>query len=160
MSLTTEQFTCCSPPIDASSSYAINDLSLSQVCNEKRSGQRRHASRRPLRVFRRRLHSRQGSYYSCHPERQGHSIDWCKNADSGLPQPDVVFYMRSSESLVARPGYGDERYEKVDFQKKVDAVFQKLSDKTWQVGAAFFSILRSTSMPIHLLLQSLCKYGR
>jgi len=58
--------------------------------------------------------------------------------------------MRSSESLVARPGYGDERYEKVDFQKKVDAVFQKLSDITWQVGAAFFSILRSTSMPIHL----------
>ena len=53
---------------------------------------------------------------------KGLDFDWCKNADQGLMQPDIVFYLNARvEETEKRGGFGEERFEKTDFQKKVQA---------------------------------------
>jgi dTMP kinase len=62
-------------------------------------------------------------------------IDWCKKAETGLPKPDAVFYLTvSPEALSKRGGFGNERYEVSEIQKKVGNNFMKLADDSWQVG--------------------------
>ena len=42
---------------------------------------------------------------------------WCMAPDVGLPAPDAVFFLNLTvEQAAARGGYGEERYEKADFQ--------------------------------------------
>lgn len=42
---------------------------------------------------------------------------WCMAPDAGLPAPDAVFFLNLTvEQAAARGGYGEERYEKADFQ--------------------------------------------
>lgn len=42
---------------------------------------------------------------------------WCMAPDAGLPAPDAVFFLSLTvEQAAARGGYGEERYEKADFQ--------------------------------------------
>jgi dTMP kinase len=66
---------------------------------------------------------------------QGFKIDWCKQPDIGLPRPDAVLYLTlSSEVAAKRGGFGIERYEQTDFQKKVASNFELLKDESWQVG--------------------------
>lgn len=61
-------------------------------------------------------------------------INWCKQPDIGLPCPDKVLYLTlSSEAAAKRGGFGDERYEQTDFQKKVAENFDLLKDDSWQV---------------------------
>ena len=64
------------------------------------------------------------------------SLDWCKSPDHGLPEPDLVLFIDlSPEDAAARAGYGEERYEKVDFQVKVRKMFDQLSNPvTWKVN--------------------------
>ena len=58
---------------------------------------------------------------------KGLSVEWCKNADRGVPAPDVVLYLDvKAEVAGKRGGYGEERYEKEEFQSKVRAVFEEL----------------------------------
>ncbi|KAJ3129640.1 hypothetical protein HK098_000791 [Nowakowskiella sp. JEL0407] len=64
---------------------------------------------------------------------KGLPLDWCKYPDVGLPQPDVVIFMDvPPEDAALRDGFGNERYEKLDFQKKVYLTFKKLEDPTWK----------------------------
>ena len=52
----------------------------------------------------------------------------------GLPRPDAVLYLTlSSEAAAKRGGFGVERYEQTDFQKKVAANYDKLKDEDWRV---------------------------
>ena len=45
---------------------------------------------------------------------KGLDIEWCKQADKGLMEPDLVFYLRSEPELLAkRSGYGEERFERL-----------------------------------------------
>ena len=47
-------------------------------------------------------------------------LQWCKAPEVGLPAPDVVLFMKlSPEAAALRGGYGEERYEKTEFQNKV-----------------------------------------
>ena len=49
---------------------------------------------------------------------KGLDFDWCKNADKGLLKPDLVFYLNAcADEMSKREGYGEERFEKGDFQK-------------------------------------------
>ena len=51
---------------------------------------------------------------------KGLDFEWCLNADRGLIKPDLVIYINvSMETIKARSGFGDERYEKVEFQQRV-----------------------------------------
>ncbi|XP_041353676.1 thymidylate kinase-like isoform X2 [Gigantopelta aegis] len=68
--------------------------------------------------------------------KKGFTIDWCCQADIGLPRPDTVLYLTlSSEAASKRGDFGDERYETVAFQKLVAQNFEKLSkmDDSWEV---------------------------
>ncbi|KAL4425852.1 hypothetical protein ABPG75_009868 [Micractinium tetrahymenae] len=66
---------------------------------------------------------------------------WCTVPDAGLPAPDVVFFLSLTvEQAAARGGYGEERYEKADFQRKVLDQFQALRDSSWRMIDASQSI--------------------
>ena len=57
-------------------------------------------------------------------------INWCKACDKGLPAPDAVIYLDLAvEDAAVRGNYGEERYEKVDFQIKVREKFMVLKDQ-------------------------------
>lgn len=61
-----------------------------------------------------------GVAYTAAKGAQGLDLDWCKAPDAGLPAPDLVLYMQlSKEAAAARAGFGEERYEKTEFQAKV-----------------------------------------
>ena len=55
---------------------------------------------------------------------KGLSYEWCVGADRGLVQPDLVLYFDvSAEKLAQRGGYGDERFERLEFQQKVEQAY-------------------------------------
>ncbi|KAL1411444.1 Thymidylate kinase [Vanrija albida] len=59
---------------------------------------------------------------------KGLSLDVCTKPDVGLPRPDAVFYLTASPAALAqRGGYGEERYERVEFQTRVKAQFEAVA---------------------------------
>ncbi|KAJ3172255.1 hypothetical protein HDU88_007073 [Geranomyces variabilis] len=61
-------------------------------------------------------------------------LEWCKAPDRGLPTPDLVVYVDVPPAEAAtRGGYGQERYERIEFQEKVAAAFAELRDERWVV---------------------------
>jgi dTMP kinase len=51
---------------------------------------------------------------------KGLPIQWCQAADNRLLKPDVVIFMTAPlEILAARGDYGQERYERLEFQESV-----------------------------------------
>lgn len=68
-------------------------------------------------------------------------FEWCKQPDEGLPRPDLVFLLTlSPEAIENRPGYGNERYEQPELQKRVAEMFMKLKSDYWEVVNADDSI--------------------
>lgn len=73
-------------------------------------------------------------------------LEWCKGPDRGLPRPDVVFYLSISvDDALKRGDFGNERYEKADFQRKVMTLFEEKlmvadSEETWLTVDATRSI--------------------
>lgn len=62
------------------------------------------------------------------------NFEWCCKPEEGLPKPDVVFLLNVSEKvLLSRAGFGDERYEKSEFQQTALKNLLKLKDDTWKV---------------------------
>ncbi|XP_005099718.2 thymidylate kinase [Aplysia californica] len=66
---------------------------------------------------------------------KGLDVEWCRQPDVGLIKPDKVIYMMvSGDCASQRSQFGEERYEKLDFQVKVKNVFKQLEDPDyWQV---------------------------
>ncbi len=65
-------------------------------------------------------------------------LEWCKSPDRGLPQPDRVFFLNlSEEAAAARGDYGQERYEKKEFQEKVKEIFLRIQ------GPGYWKVRRS-----------------
>ncbi len=65
-----------------------------------------------------------GAAYSA---AKGLDLEWCKSPDVGLPQPDLVIFIDLEASVAqARAGYGEERYEKIEFQARVRKLFAEL----------------------------------
>ena len=59
-------------------------------------------------------------------------LSWCKAPDVGILSPDRVFYLELSPvAAEKRAVYGEERYEKVAFQQKVEEQFGKLRGEQW-----------------------------
>lgn len=60
---------------------------------------------------------------------KGLDFKWCANPDVGLPQPDLVLFVNTTAGeITSRSGFGDERYEKEEFQEKVYQAFRKIKD--------------------------------
>lgn len=80
---------------------------------------------------------------------------WCKNPDRGLPNPDVVFYLDISiKDAQTRGSFGDERYEKVEFQERVADIYKQLGSNDWKVNTVFFSYDNSKKAKMFLLALS------
>ena len=64
----------------------------------------------------------------------GLSIDWCRAPENGIPVPDLVLLIDiDPKILLERKGFGEERYEKLEFQRKVNETFHTLKDENWAV---------------------------
>lgn len=60
------------------------------------------------------------------------SLDWCKQPDKGLPRPDKVIFLNIDINDATKRGeYGEERYEKVEFQKNVKDIYERLFDSSY-----------------------------
>ncbi|XP_059460477.1 thymidylate kinase-like [Corylus avellana] len=65
---------------------------------------------------------------------KGLDIEWCKAPEIGLPAPDLVVYLDiQPEKAAERGGYGAERYEQLEFQRKVAHCYQSLHDASWKI---------------------------
>ncbi|XP_047317499.1 thymidylate kinase [Impatiens glandulifera] len=65
---------------------------------------------------------------------KGFDMSWCKAPDVGLLAPDVVLYLQiPPEKAAERGGYGNERYEQLEFQRKVASVYDILQDSSWKI---------------------------
>ncbi|EDW61632.1 uncharacterized protein [Drosophila virilis] len=61
---------------------------------------------------------------------KGLDFNWCWAPEIGLLKPDAVFYLKATpDELTTRGNYGEERYEKLDFQRKVGQIFDRFSEK-------------------------------
>ncbi|KHJ82184.1 hypothetical protein OESDEN_18124, partial [Oesophagostomum dentatum] len=58
---------------------------------------------------------------------------WVRQADVGLPRPDVVLFFEVSPEVVKqRGGYGEERLESDQLQRKVHSAMLQLRKSYWQ----------------------------
>ncbi|XP_045520780.1 thymidylate kinase [Pieris brassicae] len=65
---------------------------------------------------------------------KGLDLNWCKFPDIGLPKPDKVFFLTLPlEVMQQRNGFGNERYEVPEFQKKVIEMYGQLKDNDWDI---------------------------
>ncbi|XP_050670733.1 uncharacterized protein LOC126969384 [Leptidea sinapis] len=65
---------------------------------------------------------------------KGLDLNWCKASDMGLPKPDKVFFLTIPlDVMQQRNGFGNERYEIPEFQKRVNEIYMQLKDKDWEV---------------------------
>lgn len=72
---------------------------------------------------------------------KGLDIEWCKAPEIGLLAPDLVVYLDIlPEKAAERGGYGGERYEQLEFQKKVAQSYRALFDASWKIIDATQSI--------------------
>ena len=55
------------------------------------------------------------------------SYEWCRAPDVALPAPDLTLFLAvSPEAQAARGGFGAERYERQEFQERVEHVFERI----------------------------------
>ena len=87
---------------------------------------------------------------------KGMDFEWCKSCDNGLPSPDVIIYLDMPVEEAAQRGqFGEERYEKIDFQIKVREQFMKLKETV--VDNRWHTLDARKSIPeIHAEIKSIC----
>lgn len=94
---------------------------------------------------------------------KGLDIEWCKAPEIGLLAPDLVVYLEiTPEKAAERGGYGTERYEKVEFQKKVAECYHILRDASWKIVDATLPIEEIEKQLGELALDCVmtCKKGK
>lgn len=64
---------------------------------------------------------------------KGLDFDWCYAPDKGLPKPDLTIFLKfENEENSNRSGFGEERYEVVEFQRKVKLQFEEFTgNREW-----------------------------
>ncbi|KAI5124216.1 hypothetical protein M0805_005066 [Coniferiporia weirii] len=62
---------------------------------------------------------------------KGLPLEWCRAPDAALPAPDLTLFLDiSPEKAKQRGGYGEERYEKEEMQRRVREVFTGIAAET------------------------------
>ena len=68
-----------------------------------------------------------GIAFSAAKNAPGMSYEWCRGPDIALPAPDATLFLAvSPEKQRERGGFGGERYEKTEFQERVEHVFERI----------------------------------
>lgn len=58
---------------------------------------------------------------------KGLPYEWCRAPDISLPAPDLALFLDiTPEAAKARGGYGEERYEKEEMQRRVGEIFRRI----------------------------------
>ncbi|CAN1133606.1 Thymidylate kinase [Linum perenne] len=94
---------------------------------------------------------------------KGLDLEWCKAPEFGLPAPDMVLYLDiPPEKAAERGGYGGERYEQLEFQKKVAECYHALHDSSWKMINACQPIEDIEKQLQSIVLDNVvaCKRGR
>ena len=69
-----------------------------------------------------------GVVYSAAKQNPDLPLSWARTPDSGLPKPDAVIFLDLAEEIAQqRGGWGGERYEKADLQRRVRDLFKGLT---------------------------------
>ncbi|XP_055533395.1 uncharacterized protein LOC129723291 isoform X2 [Wyeomyia smithii] len=88
---------------------------------------------------------------------KGLNIDWCKAPETGLLKPDLVVLLTlTAEAMSKRGGFGNERYEEPEMQKKVMDQYCVLKDESyWKVVDADKSTEQLTTELNQLVLETI-----
>ncbi|KPM08860.1 thymidylate kinase-like protein [Sarcoptes scabiei] len=64
---------------------------------------------------------------------KGLDVDWCKAPEQGLPRPDCVLFLDYDfqKTNQYREKFGEEIYERTEFQRSVYEVYMKLRKPNW-----------------------------
>jgi len=90
--------------------------------------------------------------------KPGLSLDWCKQPDVGLPRPDLVVFMDVTEEVAKqRGGFGEERYEVAEFQRRVRQNYKQLKDEIWVEVCADGSLEEVESNLLEIVTKELAK---
>jgi len=92
--------------------------------------------------------------------KPGLSLAWCKQPDVGLPRPDLVVFLDVSEEVARqRGGFGEERYEVAEFQRRVRSNYRELEDPSWvQVSRLLDSPLQNMLLKLFLAIMVVCPF--
>lgn len=56
--------------------------------------------------------------------------EWCRGSDVGLPAPDLTLFLDvGPDTVKARGGFGEERYETEEVQRKVKEAFERIGEE-------------------------------
>jgi len=90
--------------------------------------------------------------------KPGLSLNWCKQPDVGLPRPDLVVFMDVTEEVAKqRGGFGEERYEVAEFQRRVRQNYKQLKDEIWVEVCADGSLEEVESKLLDIITKELAK---
>lgn len=68
-------------------------------------------------------------------------VEWLMASDKGLPKPDMTLFLSLDlETTALRKGWGEERYEKIDFQQGVKECFLELLDPEADPSIHFINV--------------------
>ncbi|CCD24456.1 bifunctional thymidylate/uridylate kinase NDAI_0D01420 [Naumovozyma dairenensis CBS 421] len=67
-----------------------------------------------------------GIAYSAAKNIPGMDLKWCLQPDKGLLKPDLTIFLTNDNDNDDKKGFGEERYENVQFQKEVKNQFIKV----------------------------------
>lgn len=69
------------------------------------------------------------------------SVEWLLSPDKGLPKPDLTMFLTlNMDEISSRKGWGDERYEMVEFQSRVKQCFLEILDEQKDPGVKIVDV--------------------
>ncbi|KAL8826120.1 MAG: hypothetical protein Q9170_007527 [Blastenia crenularia] len=102
-----------------------------------------------------------GIVYSAAKEKPDLSVKWAIQPDVGLPKPDLYIFLDISPGdATARGGFGQERYETSEMQKRVRTLFKDLLSKRRDTETVLVDAGRSIDEVHETILQSTNKVLR
>lgn len=91
-----------------------------------------------------------GVSFSAAKQTPGMDLDWCKACDRGLPAPDCVIYLDMPvEAAAGRGGFGEERYEVPELQRRVREQFMLLKAEDEALGRPWHAL--NADRPIEVI---------
>lgn len=80
-----------------------------------------------------------GCVYTTAKNNPSLNLAWCRHPEEGLPRADLCIFMDiSAEDAAQRGGWGEERYEKREFQDRVRQLFTEI--RNTPDGADFVTV--------------------
>lgn len=88
--------------------------------------------------------------------KDGQDMEWCKSPEAGLPAPDVVFFLDLPiDEAMKRGEFGNERYEREGFQRKVYSNFKDMVTDKWRTIDASMPISEITTQITEIALDAI-----